>query len=82
VTNNFAFFVPRFPAYKAAILAKYQQVHPNLAMDPKYDEVALFSDGTKRKHNHDRQTNYSGHKRFYCYGYMATAAPDGLVVDL
>ena len=51
-------------------------------MDPKYLNTALFTDGTQRQHNRDRRSNFSGHKKYYCLGYLVTCAPDGLVTYL
>ena len=42
----------------------------------------MFTDGTQRQHNRNRRSNFSGHKRFYCYGYLVTTAPDGLIIDV
>jgi hypothetical protein len=77
VTNNFVFFVPRKAAYCQSIQDKFAAVNPGVALGPQYADAALFSDGTKRRHHHD-----AGHKRFYCFGYMVTVAPDGIIVDV
>ena len=44
--------------------------------------ITLFTDGTQRQHNRDRRTNFSGHKKFYCFGYLLTCAPDGMIADV
>ena len=80
VDDNFAFYVPRFALYSQVITAKYLELHG--AMDLKYARTALMTDGTQRQHNRDRRTNYSGHKGFYCYGYLVTAVPDGMIADV
>ena len=51
-------------------------------VDPKFINTALFTDGTQRQHNSGRRTNFSGHKHYYCYGYLVTVAPDGMIVDI
>jgi hypothetical protein len=81
VLNNLAFFVPRFPAYAQRIAAKYTAMH-GVVMDPRYANVALFSDGTKRKQHRARRTLFCGHKKFYCLGYLVTIGPDGMIVHL
>ena len=80
VDDNLDFFAPRFLSYRAAIHRKYIFLHG--FVDPKFINTALFSDGTQRQHNRDRRTNFSGHKHFYCYGYLNTVAPDGMIVDI
>ncbi len=78
--QQLGFFAPRFLSYRAAIHRKYIFLHG--FVDPKFINTALFSDGTQRQHNRDRRTNFSGHKHFYCYGYLNTVAPDGMIVDI
>ena len=81
VDDNLDFFSVRFPLYNNAIRAKYMQLNDNI-MDPHYQNVATFTDGTQRQHNRDRRSNFSGHKRHYCLGYLVTNAPDGMIVDV
>ena len=78
--RQLGFFAPRFLSYRAAIHRKYILLHG--FVDPKFINTALFSDDTQRQHNRDRRTNFSGHKNFYCYGYLNTVAPDGMIVDI
>jgi len=82
VTSNLAYFVPRFPYYNSKIIDRYTAVHNVAAIDPKFQHAAIFSDPTKRRCNKGRRTNYSGHKKMHCYGFMVSTAPDGLIVDL
>ena len=63
--------------YSADITNKYLALYE--AMDPKYQNTALLTDGTQRQHNRDRRTNFSGHKKYYCFGYFVTTAPDGMI---
>ena len=51
-------------------------------MDPRYENVAMFTDGTQRQHIRDRRSNFSGHKRYYCLGYLVTNGPDGMIIDV
>ena len=80
IDNNLDFFTPRFPMYSAAITNKYLSLYE--AMDPKYQNTSLLTDGTQRQHNRDRRTNFSGHKKYYCFGYLVTTAPDGMIADV
>jgi hypothetical protein len=81
IEDNFDFFAVRFPLYNNAIRAKYLQLNDGI-MDPRYENVATFTDGTQRQHNRDRRSNFSGHKRYYCLGYLVTNGPDGMIVDV
>ena len=78
--NNLDFYSPRFEMYNAAIVNKYIQLYG--LIDMKYATTSLFSDGTQCQHNRDRRTNFNGHKKFYCLGYLVIVAPDGMIVDL
>lgn len=80
IDDNLEFFAPRFPAYCTAISNKYLALYQ--AVDPKYALTALLTDGTQRQHCRDRRTNFSGHKRMYCFGYLVTTAPDGMIADI
>ena len=80
IDDNLEFYSPRFTIYRNAITAKYIELYG--VMDPKYARTSLFTDGTQRQHNRDRRTNFSGHKKFYCFGYLLTCAPDGMIADV
>jgi len=68
VEDNLDYFAPRFGLYNTApITAKYINLFG--IMDPKYALTVLFTDGTQRQHNRCRRTNFSGHRKIYCYGY-------------
>lgn len=76
--TNLPFFVARFQHYQMCIAAKYTALH-GVAMDPRYTQVAMFTDGTQRRMPRNRRTNYSGHKKMYCLGFLATVTPDGML---
>ena len=59
IEDNFDFFAVRFPLYNNAIRAKCLQLNDGI-MDPRYENVAMFTDGTQRQHNRDRRSNFSG----------------------
>ena len=77
IGDAFDYFAPRFGIYNAAIINKYSTIN-NGIMDPKYALTAMFTDGTQRQHNRNRRTNFSGHRRIYCYGFLADTFPDGM----
>lgn len=79
VDSNLNFYAPRFETYSAAITQKYFSVYG--INDPKYTRTALFTDGTQRQHNRNRRSNFSGHRKIYCYGFLVTTAPDGMIAD-
>lgn len=79
--NNLPFFAHRFAAYNASIMRKFRDLY-GIQPPARWRQVALFTDGTQRKHHHDVPVNYSGHKKYYCFGYLLTVAPDGSIVDV
>jgi nuclease HARBI1 len=83
ISNNIAFFVPRFKMYNAAIRRKFRgQQMPAAAID-----TALFLDGTSLRiarpsGPHANQRNmYNGHHKVHCLQFQGVSAPDGMIVD-
>ena len=78
VTNNLAYFVPRFPEYNRCFLAKYRSKH-GFGCSPRFQNTSMFTDGTKIQLNRCDQVNYSGHKHIYCYSFLLTTGMDGMI---
>ena len=43
---------------------------------------AIFTDGTKLPINRDVPANFSGHKKIYCFSFLVSTAPDGMIPDV
>ena len=88
VTNNLNWYVAngRLAYYNAKFLAKYLQTNLVLAagagVPNHWALVALMTDGTQVQMNRDVRLNFSGHKWYYCFGYLFTTGMDGMIVDV
>jgi hypothetical protein len=83
ISDNIAFFVPRFQMYNDAIKRKFRgQQMPVAAVD-----TALFLDGTSLRiappsGPYANQRNmYNGHHKLHCLQFQGVSAPDGMIVD-
>lgn len=81
VTNNLPWFQPRLELHNNKFSAKYLEIW-NVPPAPYWQDISLFTDGTQVQMNRDIQVNFSGHKSFYCFGYLVTCGMDGMFVDI
>jgi hypothetical protein len=63
VTGNIPFFVPRLSEYNRFFKARYLSIN-GIPAPQRWEDTALFTDGTKMMINHDVPNNYSGYKKY------------------
>ena len=78
--NSIRLFAHRFALYNQKFKVKYQSLH-GVVTPPHWNNVAMFSDGTKLKTTRNVRQNFSGHKKVYCLSTIDTTGVDGVIYE-